>query len=88
MVLDVCCTVASGLGRPKDAVVDMYGGHCGNPSPTKPAECPKPAPVANKTNATNATNATKPAAKARLLADAKATTTKAAVVSSKVTLSV
>jgi len=62
----------------------MYGGHCGNPSPTKPAECPKPAPVANKTNATNATtNATK----ARLLADAKATT-KAAVVSSKVTLSV
>lgn len=65
----------------------MYGGHCGNPSPTKPAECPKPAPVANKTNATNATNATKPAAKARLLAEAKAAP-KAAVVSSKVTLSV
>jgi len=58
MVLDVCCTVASGLGRPKDAVVDEYGGHCGNPSPTKPEKCPV-APVANKTaNATNATNAT------------------------------
>lgn len=35
----------------------MYGGYCGNASPTKPAVCPKPAPVANKTaNAT--TNAT------------------------------
>lgn len=59
----------------------MYGGYCGNASPTKPAVCPKPAPVANKTaNAT--TNATKAAAKTRLLA------ANATVVSSKVVLSV
>jgi len=69
----------------------MYGGSCGKPSPTKPAECPKPAPVANKTNATNATtNATKPAEtkKTRLLAETKKETPKAAVATSKVVLSV
>jgi hypothetical protein len=69
----------------------MYGGSCGKPSPTKPAECPKPAPVANKTNATNATtNATKPAEtkKTRLLAETKTETPKAAVATSKVVLSV
>jgi hypothetical protein len=29
MVLEMCCVLSSGLGRPKNAVTDEFGGWCG-----------------------------------------------------------
>lgn len=74
LILDVACVLSSGLGRPKSAVNDEYGGFCGSPSPNKPATCPAPAkPAANKTatNTTAKTNTTA-AKKTRVLANTTA----------------
>jgi hypothetical protein len=60
MVLDMCCVLSSGLGRPKNAVVDEFGGWCGAPSANKPTVCPKAAVAAKPAAAA----AAKPAATA------------------------
>jgi len=49
MVKEMCCVLSSGLGRPKNAVVDEFGGYCGFDSPTKPLICPNVTVAANTT---------------------------------------
>jgi len=64
MVKEMCCVLSSGLGRPKNAVVDEFGGYCGFDSPTKPSICPNKTVAATTTNTTATTETP---AKTRLL---------------------